>query len=414
MSKKIQLTIAEPCHENWDGMSTVEKGRFCGSCQKQVVDFSNMSDRQVADFFKKPILSLSKGGSVCGRFMTDQLDRAIEIPRKRIPWMKYFFQIAIPAFLVSIKASASKTQGQIQVKTATKDTTRRPVYNDMKTMGIVARPQTIKPFMGDTIVTPVKEPVQILKGEIAVKNPVQELICLTGIMGGVSIGEPISVIKVDKNDIKGRVVNAQGEPIPFASIEVGNGVGMMADENGVFVINKRRLKKGSEILVSSVGFETEKIIAGKGQYEAGELYVQLKSNVVLDEVVVTSMGITMSKMTVGSVTRVTQCDMLTDKNGIVTSTDIIFTTNENKLLIYPNPVVSGATVNLSLKNLDENYYQLRLISQSGQLVKQQELWIDAEARLLNIDVPVVVAGSYFMVLTNKKTGKKFTEKIIIR
>jgi hypothetical protein len=103
MAKKIQLTIPEPCHENWDNMAPVEKGRFCGSCQKQVVDFSNMSDREVAHFFKKP-----STGSVCGRFMQDQLNRNIEIPKKRIPWVKYFFQIALPAFLLSTKISAQK------------------------------------------------------------------------------------------------------------------------------------------------------------------------------------------------------------------------------------------------------------------------------------------------------------------
>jgi TonB-dependent SusC/RagA subfamily outer membrane receptor len=81
-------------------MTPAQQGKFCGSCQKQVVDFSNMSDRQVAEFFKKP-----STGSVCGRFMTDQLDRDIEIPRKRIPWLKYFFQFVIPAFLVSLKSS---------------------------------------------------------------------------------------------------------------------------------------------------------------------------------------------------------------------------------------------------------------------------------------------------------------------
>src|SRR5690349_7222648 len=98
MADKIQLTINDPCHEYWDKMTPSDKGRFCDSCQKQVVDFTNMSDRDIAQFFKKP-----STGSLCGRFMKDQLDRDLEIPRKRIPWVKYFFQIAIPSFLASTK-----------------------------------------------------------------------------------------------------------------------------------------------------------------------------------------------------------------------------------------------------------------------------------------------------------------------
>jgi hypothetical protein len=105
MGKKIQLTIAEPCHEHWDNMTPVEKGRFCDACQKQVVDFTDMSDSQVAAFFKKP-----STGSVCGRFMNDQLDREIIIPRKRIPWIKYFFQFSLPLFLTSLKATAGSTR----------------------------------------------------------------------------------------------------------------------------------------------------------------------------------------------------------------------------------------------------------------------------------------------------------------
>jgi len=132
MSKKLQLSIPKPCYENWDAMTPVEQGKFCGSCQKQVVDFSTMSDRQVAEFFKKP-----STGSVCGRFITDQLERDIEIPKKRIPWIKYFFQFTIPAFLISLKASSQKTQGKIKVTAIAKDTTA-PVCRPK--MGIIAKP----------------------------------------------------------------------------------------------------------------------------------------------------------------------------------------------------------------------------------------------------------------------------------
>jgi hypothetical protein len=142
MSKKLQITIPTPCHENWDNMTNVQQGKFCGSCQKNVVDFSDMSDRQVAEFFKKP-----STGSVCGRFMTDQLERDIEIPRKRIPWIKYFFQFAFPAFLVSIKASAQKTPGGKSIKVATQDTVKKEgVFSGQRIiLGGVAKGVCIKP-----------------------------------------------------------------------------------------------------------------------------------------------------------------------------------------------------------------------------------------------------------------------------
>jgi hypothetical protein len=100
--KNISITIPTPCHENWDAMTPQDTGKFCGSCQKTVIDFSNMSDRQVAEFFKKP------KGAVCGRFHTDQLDRDIRISKKRIPWMKYYFQVTWPAFVLFLKSCGQK------------------------------------------------------------------------------------------------------------------------------------------------------------------------------------------------------------------------------------------------------------------------------------------------------------------
>src|SRR5213594_668601 len=106
MAKKLQLQITSPCHENWNNMAQVEKGRFCASCKKKVIDFSYMSDREMALFFKKST------GSVCGRFFENQLNRDIDVPKKRIPWIKYFVQFALPAFLVSCGA---RMQGKIKI-----------------------------------------------------------------------------------------------------------------------------------------------------------------------------------------------------------------------------------------------------------------------------------------------------------
>ena len=405
MAKKIQLTIAEPCHENWDGMTPVEKGKFCGSCQKQVVDFSNMSDRQVAEFFKKP-----STGSVCGRFMTDQLDRPIEIPRKRIPWVRYFFQITLPAFLMSMKVSASKTQGEIKIKTVTKDTTRRPVYDGLKLMGVIARPFTSKPVKVDTIVKQIVEPIPFIMGDIEMEvkpNPIQEIAppCTRVLMGAVEYIDPIN-----KKEIDGRIVDQDDQPIPFASVETGKpGEGIMADQNGFFKIKKSWLQNGKTLSFSSTGYETSQLKAGEEKYTAGELVVKLNPNNLLKEVVVSAFEITCNRYSLGGVSYIKG-----EKISAVEKKEIPITVSDNKLFIYPNPLQNGTSLNISLKQNEDGYCHLQIETLAGTSVYQKEIWVNAESGLLNITIPVVAAGSYFLVLTNRKSGNKFTEKLIIQ
>lgn len=75
MSKAIQIKVPKPCHENWHSMTPKEQGRFCASCEKVVVDFSKMSDKELLHH-----LSKTAGQPVCGRFANDQLNREIKPP----------------------------------------------------------------------------------------------------------------------------------------------------------------------------------------------------------------------------------------------------------------------------------------------------------------------------------------------
>jgi hypothetical protein len=102
MSKYISIQIPTSCHEDWDSMTAATQGRYCNSCEKTVIDFTSMSDTQLANFFAK------KKENVCGRFYSDQLDTAIAIPKRQIPWLKYFFTITLPAFLFSQKGFGQK------------------------------------------------------------------------------------------------------------------------------------------------------------------------------------------------------------------------------------------------------------------------------------------------------------------
>ncbi len=82
--------------------------------------------------------------------------------------------------------------------------------------------------------------------------------------------------------------------------------------------------------------------------------------------------------------------------------------------IFPNPVSSGASLHLEWKQTEEGYFTFELLDVSGKRVYAKEIWIDQEARLLNIEVPSVGPGSYLLRATNKESGKGFTEKIAIQ
>lgn len=67
---KTKLVIPEPCHESWDQMTPKEKGRFCDSCAKVVVDFTKSSREEIIDHLK------SAPGRTCGRFSSNQIDES--------------------------------------------------------------------------------------------------------------------------------------------------------------------------------------------------------------------------------------------------------------------------------------------------------------------------------------------------
>ncbi|MBS1741517.1 MAG: carboxypeptidase-like regulatory domain-containing protein [Bacteroidetes bacterium] len=107
MRKFIQLQVSA-CSEDISGMNNHPCGKFCNSCNKTVVDFSTMTDNQLAGFFK------TQPTGICGMFHPEQLNRPLELPVKKISMLKYFFNIALPAFLLSAKADAQKIVKQNQ------------------------------------------------------------------------------------------------------------------------------------------------------------------------------------------------------------------------------------------------------------------------------------------------------------
>src|SRR6187402_456776 len=304
MSKKFQLQIPEPCHEDWNKMTPGDKGRFCDSCQKTVHDFTGMSDAQLIAFFKKP-----STGSLCGRFLDDQLGRNIEMRGKRIPWLKYLFQFTIPIFLTSLKA---QSQGNLSLK----------------------------------------------EGTCSSATATEEKL-LRGMVGAVALFN-------DSKKISGRVIDEKGSGIPYASVYIKNTTeGTSCDSSGFFEMAISGKEKKISLLVSSTGFSSaeKEINIKKDNFTEIVLTINASIN---KEVVVIAYG-TVGKLvtTTGSIA-IVKGQMSTMKEvSFLQKMKDLFTNKSIKL--YPNPVSRSEQVSIEFENVETEKISLRLFSLDGKL-----------------------------------------------
>lgn len=75
------------CPENSGEMTTTHKGRFCDSCKKDIVDYSNMSATEISEQLKNTT------GKICGIFKKQQIINANQVvigSRFRLAFMMVF------------------------------------------------------------------------------------------------------------------------------------------------------------------------------------------------------------------------------------------------------------------------------------------------------------------------------------
>lgn len=70
----MKINVNTPCSENWNEMQANNDGRFCLSCQKTVVDFTQMTDVEIIAFFEQ-----HKGQKICARMRKNQTNRDLEV-----------------------------------------------------------------------------------------------------------------------------------------------------------------------------------------------------------------------------------------------------------------------------------------------------------------------------------------------
>lgn len=194
------LPIAQPCHEDWDVMDRVERGRFCQVCVKQVYDLSSMTEDEAQE-----LLRVEQGARICVRYRHDDEGRirfrtptpvvaeTCTAPPRRLAWAG--------AAVVAVALAACTPHERPAVPRQTTVTHVDEAYEMGKIEGIDVVPHAPDP-------APVVE--RQLKGEIQAIEPPPEPEPVHELLGDVAV-EPMPV-----HERKGDVI---AEPPPEAGSE---------------------------------------------------------------------------------------------------------------------------------------------------------------------------------------------------
>ena len=87
----MKINIPKPCSENWDKMSPKEKGRYCLSCNKVVVDFTEMTIEEIHEYFLE-----KRKEEVCGIFNVNDIANTNQY------WLTRYKNIVASFFLGSM------------------------------------------------------------------------------------------------------------------------------------------------------------------------------------------------------------------------------------------------------------------------------------------------------------------------
>lgn len=167
MNHDFKITVPVPCDANWNTMTPAEQGRFCGLCQKTVVNFSVMSTPQIKQYFVQ-----HANEKTCGRFCKTQLstsynkfqNKLLNIYDTVYNWHKYTLLRTATLAVLSVMLTLAgcndvKTTGE--VTNVKGDTTTQTIDTSNTTLG--------EPLINSSSTIKKKNEI-IVKGDVKVKE----------------------------------------------------------------------------------------------------------------------------------------------------------------------------------------------------------------------------------------------------
>lgn len=201
MKPEIKIQINEPCHENWSDMTDADKGRFCGVCNKVVVDFTKFSDAELFNYFSARKENPSE--KLCGRFAAEKVivPKKIEVPEFSYYQMTNGIQRFLWLLLVSL--------GFVMVSCSNEPVKGKVIKQDTSVLDTITEKSKIRKDDKDDIqkMKTVGLPKIYIEGEVSEVLGEPEMTVMGGIEPQVLMGDTV-IVEVPKNDfqtIKGKI-----------------------------------------------------------------------------------------------------------------------------------------------------------------------------------------------------------------
>lgn len=378
MNEKLIISIPEPCHENWNLMSPVEQGRFCSNCKKNVIDFTTKNDDEILNFFN------TYNGNTCGRFSNDQLDRPLDVIqlKQSSSFLKYAATLLLPLIMVSNKLNAQKKN--------IKELKEIVINGYAKKVGKVA------------ICTPVAGPVKIIEKDTFQFKPIKHA-SIEQLLSG-----KITCFTILKNtSINGIVFDEQsGAPIGGTTILLkGDNTESRSDANGKFSL--KTIDNNGILVFSSIGYVSKEINVSQLSSSNKNIFLSPAIMGDLYGVIIVGIPVKRKKDTTGGTVVVS-----TKKMSILSKLkDTLF---PPVIKIYPNPVSSSGTINLSFRDIKSGQYQIRLINAVGQIFYSFQKKISDKKDTEQIHLSEkMISGIYFIQVIDEQKKLIQSSKIIV-
>ena len=470
MQPKVQLSIPEPCHEDWHKMTPSQQGRFCSVCAKEVVDFTSMNDTEVLHYFLD-----KKNQKVCGRMYPDQLNRPVTktmYPAKKKRW---YWNIAALLLLLS-KSAAVKAQGAIKVNTTQQQTGNKlPVQvlgNIMPSKAVVKK---IKGMVTDEEGNPVAGAAINVKGsktgtqsaadgtytlnadagtdvlvisavgfqttELVLKNKQAHDVVLSELKAQVKGEVVVAVggIDADYDYYPGMVNNhiavievldnATHLPVKASITVVKNNTDkndlVSTDAKGIYKLKRIKDDDRYQLIVKAEGYlEATMDIKGwrfNGRKETAYIFLERQpvtsSYKKMDTVAVTSYGTIKGKVSIScgaeSSKHIEQLPAI--KNTVSDTLAALRTKLSGSLKIAPNPVQKGSACTVLFTVKKAGSYLFQITNAAGQLLQQQEVAVLQKNNQVQIQTDARWgSGAYYLRLTDTKNNLLSTNSFIVQ